>query len=98
MQHNFRADEDNLYRLNYQWQAKYRWLPQIEFGAQVFGDLGQSHANAPAPEKEHRLGPALFGKIVTGVRQAIKDHAAFVFDVGGGNRGNGFRTQIEYEI
>jgi hypothetical protein len=98
LQHNFRAAEDNPYRLNYQWQAKYRWLPHIEFGAQGFGDLAQFRSNMPAPEKEHRLGPAIFGKYVTGARQAIKYNAAFLFDVGGGNRGNTFRTQIEYEF
>jgi hypothetical protein len=98
LQHNFRADQDNPYRLSYQWQAKYRWLPQFEFGAQGFGDLGEFRSDAPAPDKEHRLGPAIFGKYVTGARQAIKYNAAFLFDVGGGNRGNTFRTQIEYEF
>lgn len=98
LQHNFRAAEDNPYRLNYQWQTKYRWLPQFEFGAQGFGDMAQFRGSAPAPEKEHRLGPAIFGKYVTGARQAIKYNAAFLFDVGGGNRGNTFRTQMEYEF
>lgn len=98
VQHNFRADFDNPYRLGYQWQAKYRSLPQIEFGAQGFGDLGQWRSSEPAPVKGHRIGPAVFGKYVTGPGQAIKYNAALLFDVGGGNRGDGFRTQVEYEF
>ncbi len=98
LQHNFRADFDSPYQLHYQWQAKYRWQPLLEFGAQGFGDLGQWRSAAPAPDKQHRLGPAIFGKYVTGPRQAIKYNAAFLFDVGSGNRGNTFRTQIEYEF
>jgi hypothetical protein len=98
LQHNFRAAEGNPYRLNYQWQAKYRWLPTFEYGAQGFGDLAQFRSDVSAPEKQHRIGPAIFGKITTGPRKAIKYNAAFLFDVGGGNRGNSFRTQIEYEF
>jgi hypothetical protein len=98
LQHNFHADADNAYRGHYQWQVKHRWQPQIEFGAQGFGDLGQWRSSEPAPEKEHRLGPAVFGKIATGARQAIKYNAAYLFDVGSGNRGHTFRTQIEYEF
>jgi hypothetical protein len=98
VQHNFRAAEDNPYRLNYQWQAKFRWLPIFEFGAQGFGDLTQWHTSGPAPEKEHRLGPAVFGKYTLAPRQAIKYNAAWLVDVGGDKRGNGFRAQIEYEF
>jgi hypothetical protein len=97
-QHNFRTPELNSVRLNYQWQAKYRWLPEIEFGTQGFGDLKQWHAGTPGAGKEHRLGPALFGKYSLGQRQAIKYNMAWLLDVGEGKRGSSFRAQIEYEF
>ena len=97
-QRNYRAAEDNPMRLNYQWQAKYRWLPQFEFGAQGFGQLGQWNQWAPSSEQSHRIGPAMFGKLALGGRQAIKYNAAVLLDVNGDRRGNTFRTQVEYEF
>jgi hypothetical protein len=97
-QRNYRAAEDNPMRLNYQWQMKYRWHPLLEFGAQGFGELGQWNHWAPANEQSHRLGPAIFGKLALGGRQAIKYNAGVLFDVGGEKRGNTLRAQIEYEF
>jgi hypothetical protein len=97
-QRNYRAAEDNPMRLNYQWQAKYRWHPLFEFGGQGFGELGQWNHWAPANEQTHRLGPAIFGKLALGGRQAIKYNAGLLFDISGENRGNTFRAQVEYEF
>jgi hypothetical protein len=97
-QRNYRAAEDNPLRLNYQWQAKYRWLPQFEYGAQGFGELGQWNRWAPASEQAHKIGPAIFGKLALGGRQAIKYNAGLLFDVNGDGRGNTLRTQVEYEF
>jgi hypothetical protein len=97
-QRNYRAAEDNPMRLNYQWQAKYRWHPLLEFGAQGFGELGQWNHWAPSGEQSHRLGPAIFGKYAMGGRQAIKYNAAVLFDASGEKRGKTFRAQVEYEF
>ena len=97
-QRNYRAAEPNPMRLNYQWQAKYRWHPLLEFGAQGFGELGQWNRWAPADEQSHRMGPAVFGKLALGGRQAIKYNAAVLFDANGKQRGRTFRAQVEYEF
>lgn len=95
---NYRAAEDNPMRLNYQWQAKYRWRPLFEFGAQGFGELGQWNHWAPSSEQSHRMGPAFFGRYSLGGRQAIKYNAGLLFDVNGEKRGTTFRTQVEFEF
>jgi hypothetical protein len=38
-QHSYRAEEPGQTDFQYQWQAKYRWLPQFEFGLQGFGEI-----------------------------------------------------------
>jgi len=95
---NYRAAEDNPLRLEYQWQAKYRWRPQFEFGVQGFGELGKWNRWAPREEQEHRLGPAAFGKLALGGRQAIKYNAGVLFDTKGSHHGTTLRTQVEYEF
>ena len=97
-QRNYRAAEDNPLRLNYQWQAKYRWRQSLEFGAQGFGELGKWNHWAPADEQSQRAGPAIFGKFPLGGRQAIKYNAGLLFDLSGADKGNTFRLQVEYEF
>jgi hypothetical protein len=95
---NYRAEESNAMRMSYQWQAKYRWKPQFEFGVQGFGELGPWHDWAPRDEQSHRAGPAIFGKLPLGGRQTIKYNAAYLIDLGDAKHNNTFRTQIEYEF
>ena len=45
----------------------------------------------------HRAGPALFGKIALGNRQAIKYNAAWLFGTSQAAPDNTFRMQVEYE-
>ena len=97
-QRNYRADASNLMKLNYQWQAKYRLMPVFEFGLQGFGELGQWNRIAPRAEQSHILGPAVFGKIALGGRQAIKYNAAVLVDASDAKHSTTFRTQIEYEF
>ena len=53
-------------QLKYQWQLRYRWRPQLHFGAQGFGELGPWDDWAPHDLQSHRAGPALFGSIGVG--------------------------------
>lgn len=85
-------------QLGYQWQVKYRWLPAFEYGLQGFGEVGQWNDWAPAEERTHRLGPAVFGKIALGGRQAIRYNAAWLFGAAGGAADHTFRLQAEYEF
>lgn len=97
-QRNYRAAESNIMKLGYQWQAKYRWMPEFEFGLQGFGELGHWNRIAPRSEQSHLLGPAVFGKIALGGRQAIKYNAALLKDVSDATHSTTFRSQVEYEF
>lgn len=95
---NYRAVEANPLRLGYQYQAKYRWKPELELGVQGFGDVGQWNRFAPRSEQSHRVGPAIFGKFALGGRHAIRYNAAYLVDVSDTKRGNTLRAQVEYEF
>jgi hypothetical protein len=84
--------------LGYQWQAKYRWKPTFEFGLQGFGEVGKWNDWEAADEQNHRMGPAVFGKIDLGVKQAIKYNAALLFGTSEAAANKIFRLQVEYEF
>lgn len=95
---NYRAEKSNPLKMGYQWQVKYRWIPQFEFGAQGFGEVGQWNNIAPRSEQSHLAGPAIFGKFKLGGRHAILYNAAYLVDVSDTRHSDTFRTQIEYEF
>lgn len=95
---NYKAEEPNDTRFLYQWQAKYRWLPQFEFGLQGFGETGKWNHWAPHDEQEHRVGPAVFGKIPLGNKQAFKYNAAWLVGISKAAPDHGLRFQLEYEF
>ncbi len=81
----------------YQWQAKYRWQPILEIGVQGLGELGTwDHWDAPSAQT-HSLGPAVFGKIDVGNRQAIRYNAAWLLGHSAAAPDHTFRLQVEYE-
>lgn len=83
----------------YQWQIKYRLQPEFEFGAQGFGVLGEWDTWVNSKEEEnHTAGPAIFGKVSLGNRQAIKYNAAWLIGSGAGAAERTFRMQAEYEF
>ena len=82
----------------YQWQAKYRWQPILEFGVQSFGDMGKWNSWDKKSGQNHRIGPAIFGKHSLGGRQIVKYNAALLFGTGGAAPTHTIRTQVEYEF
>ncbi len=95
---NYHAAEANAMQMGYQWQAKYRWTPGLEFGVQGFGEMGQWNHWAARADQSHRFGPALFGKVEMGTRQAIKYNVAYLMDLSSTTRSNTLRAQVEYEF
>ena len=91
-------DETHITEMGYQWQVKYRLQPTFEFGAQGFGEMGEWDHWEDASEQNHRMGPAVFGKIALGNKQAIKYNAAWLFGVSDAAADNTFRMQVEYEF
>ena len=84
--------------LGYQWQAKYRWLPAFEFGLQGFGEFGKWNEWDDADAQNHRMGPAVFGKVGVGVKQAIRYNAALLFGTSDAAANRTLRLQVEYEF
>lgn len=98
LQRNYRADFANDTQFQYQWQAKYRWLPQFEFGLQGFGELGKWNDWAPKDDRIHSVGPAVFGKYSLGNHQAIKYNAAWLVGSSKAAQDRTLRMQVEYEF
>jgi hypothetical protein len=84
--------------LGYQWQVKYRYQPELEFGAQGFGDVGPWTHWEPTSEQPHIAGPAIFGKLHAGQKQAISYNAGLLFGLTHGAPRNTLRLQAEYEF
>lgn len=97
-QKHYRAEEAGPAEMFYQWQVKYRYRPEFEFGAQGFGEVGPWDHWAPSSEQAHIAGPAIFGKLHVGTRQFIKYNAAVLFGMNHGAPRNTFRMQAEYEF
>ena len=64
--------------LGYQWQLKYRWRPELEWGLQGLGDVGPWSRWEPTAEQPHAAGPAVFGRLRIGEHQTVKFNAALL--------------------
>jgi hypothetical protein len=97
-QRSYRAENPSQTTFLYQWQAKYRWLPQFEYGLQGFGEMGKWDQWAPKDERSHMAGPAVFGKLPMGSHQAIKYNLAWLAGQSKAAPDHTLRMQIEYEF
>jgi hypothetical protein len=96
--HAPRTDEPHETQLQYQAQVAYRLKNGMSVGAQAFGDLGKWNDWLPRDEQSHRMGPAVFGKVRLGGRQAIVWNAAWLFGASKAAADNALRIQAEYEF
>jgi hypothetical protein len=92
------ADEAERAELGYQWQARYRWRPEFEFGAQGFGEVGPWNHWLKTSEQSHRWGPAAFGAVKVGQRHVVKWNAGVLLGLTDGSPRNQLRLQAEYEF
>jgi hypothetical protein len=97
-QRNYQAVEANNLQFFYQWQVKYRWKPEFEYGLQGFGEMGDYDHWSPQDEQVHKLGPAIFGKLPLGGGQAIRYNAAWLLGASKAAPDNTLRLQVEYEF
>ncbi len=95
---NYRAAVNAPTQLLYQWQAKYRWLPQFEFGLQGFGEMTKWDRWSSSDNRTDRLGPAIFGKLPLGGHQAIRYNAAWLVGAAKAAPDHTLRVQVEYEF
>ena len=97
-QRNYHAAAPSNMQLQYQWQIKYRWLPQFEYGLQGFGEAGDYDNWSQQDEQIHKLGPAVFGKLPLGGGHAIRYNAAWLLGASKAAPDNTVRLQVEYEF
>jgi hypothetical protein len=97
-QRSYDAVAPSNMQMLYQWQVKYRWTPQFEYGLQGFGELGDYDNWSAKEEQIHKLGPAVFGKLPLGGRKAIKYNAAWLLGASKAAPDNTIRLQVEYEF
>lgn len=93
-----RPTEPRVTEMAYQLQARYDLGPAVGVGMQAFGEMGAWDHWEPRSEQSHRAGPAIFGKVKLGGREAIKYNAAWLHGVGEGSPRNTVRLQAEYEF
>lgn len=102
IQRNYRADTSESAVAFYRLQGRYLYRKEFSFGAQVFGDLGTWNQWASSRGQGRRAGPAVFGKIGLGGKQAIKYNAAYLMGKtridDDAFRGKTLRMQLEYEF
>ena len=95
---NYEAAEPNNLQFLYQWQLKYRWLPEFEYGMQGFGETGDADHWSGADQQSHKAGPAIFGKLPLDDHQAIKYNAAWLVGTSKAAPDSTLRLQVEYEF
>lgn len=84
--------------LEYAWQSRYRFKPELEFGLQAFGKFGQIGNFPSLSDTEHLLGPAVFGRFRTGKTSFIYYEAGYLVGLTQGSPDNAFRWLLEYEL
>ncbi len=98
IQKHVRATETFETELHYQMQIKYRNSAKLEWGAQAFGNAGKWDQWSSASKQEFKVGPALFGKIKTGIKEAIRWNAALLVGATNATPNTTMRVQAEYEF
>ena len=98
LERHYHASEPEETELGYQWQLRYRWRPEFDFGAQGFGDVGPWNDWEPRREQPHIAGPAIFGRFNLGGRQVLKYDAAVLFKLTSAAPSTTLRAQLEYEF
>jgi hypothetical protein len=98
LRRHLKAAEQFDRELLFQMQLKYRQSRELEWGLQGFGNVAQWNHWLPASQQEFKIGPALFGKIKTGTKQAFKWNAAILTGTTTASPHTTFRLQAEYEF
>ena len=97
-EHNYGPDAPSPTFLKYQWQVRYRWMPQLNFGLQGFGEVGPWDNWLPRSEQSHRAGPALFSTLRLGDHETVKLQAAYLIGKTYGYSGREFSMRATYEF
>lgn len=92
-----KADEHGVAfatNIGYQLQARYHWQPTLDVGVQAMGEMGKWDQWDSAAIQNHRIGPAVFGKL----GKDISYNAAWLFSASPAAPSHTLRMQFEYEF
>ena len=92
---DYGSRSDGTTEMKYQWQVKRRWLPQLQYGLQGFGELGTWNRWSPRDQQSHRAGPALFGSMPLGAGTTLLYQTAILFGSTYGQNGNMFSMRVQ---
>jgi hypothetical protein len=98
LQKHIRASAAFDTELHYQMQVKYRNATHLEWGMQAFGDVGQWNDWHKTTQQQFKIGPALFGKVKVGAKEAIKWNTALLAGTTNATPKTTLRVQTEYEF
>ena len=99
LQRHYRSVAPSALELGYQWQVKYRWIKELEVGAQGFGTVGPWRDWLPRSQQQHSAGPAVFGKLrLNDGKRVLAYNAAWLVGANAATPRNTVRLQIEYEF
>jgi len=84
--------------LLYQLQLKYRNSELLEWGVQGFGNVGRWDEWNSSGKQQFKIGPALFGKVKTVTKEAIKWNVGLLAGTTSATPKTTLRTQVEYEF
>lgn len=93
-----RSESPRVTEMGYQLQAKVPVSHGVELGVQAFGEMGKWNHWEHGSDQSHRVGPAVFGKVKLGGRQAIKYNAAWLVGTTHASPDNVFRLHAELEF
>lgn len=86
-------------QFEYQGQVKFRYSQPFEFGLQSFGGVSSPTSGWAAYSAQvHRVGPAVFGRIVQPGERSISYNAALLFGTTAASPDRTLRFQLEYEF
>ena len=91
-------DDESGTVLGYQWQLLYRQSHSLYYGVQGMGEVGKWNDWAPRDDQEHKLGPAIFGRLKTAGGQRLNYDVGLLFGVTDGTPDYTLRFKLEYEL
>ena len=98
LERSVHAAEPTSTEVGYQAQARYYSTGNTDFGVQAFGEMGAVNHWDSTRDQTHRIGPAVFGKVLLGGRNVIVYNAAILFGLTSGAADRTIRAQVEYEF
>lgn len=84
--------------LHYQLQARYPVQADLAVGVQAFGEVGKWNHWSTRSQQNHRIGPAVFGKIALGGDESIHYDIAWLAGASKAAPNSTLRMQLEFDF